>query len=118
MSDTTPTIPSTHVFHSIAAAEEAYCTEVQRNEVFSTKFDVLGAKLDRLTTALERLSTTIQAQPQPSTSLPLEETTMTKLESTSAPSALTPPPLSPTSSATGLRELQLPRSLSDPTIPR
>jgi hypothetical protein len=116
MSDTTPT-PPIHVFHSIAAAEEAYRAEVQRNEVFSAKFDVLGAKLDRLTTVLERLSTAIAAQPQPSTSatsLPPEDITA-KLESTPAP-ALTPPPPSPTSS--GLRELQLPRSLSDPIIPR
>lgn len=115
MSDTTPT-PATRVFHSIAAAEEAYRTEVQRNEVFSAKFDVLGAKLDRLTTAIERLSTamTIQVQPQPFTS-PLEETTA-KIESTPVPSAITPPPLSPMSS--GLRELQPPRSLSDPTMSR
>jgi hypothetical protein len=114
MSDTTPTptIPTAaRVFHSIAAAEEAYRTEVLRNEVFSAKFDVLGAKLDRLTTALERLSTAMTIQTQPplpsSSSHPLEETTA-KIESTPALSALTPPPPSPTSS--GLRELQLPEA--------
>jgi hypothetical protein len=122
MSDTTP---PTRVFHSIAAAEEAYRAEVERNEIFTAKFDILEEKLDRLTTALEQLATALTTTPPPP--LPprpleakLKPLLLSEIPRTTSPDSVVKPrprPLSFSSTAStalikfGLRRQSLPSAL-------
>jgi hypothetical protein len=91
------------IFQSMAAAEEAYRQEQQRNEA-------LGNKLDRIAELLERLVVqTSTPSPPPATS------PETKNEPDVTPAPIDEEPSRSISPTSGLRVLNLPRSRSDPS---
>ena len=129
------TTPHTRLFHSVAAAEDAYRQELQRNEVLATKLDVkfdelgrtiggkldsLGDKFDELTSLLKQvlLANTSAASAPPA--VPPAAPSLTSLTPPLAPpkpestSFDLPPPA--TDTVTGLRALNLARSQSDPEV--
>jgi len=60
---------TTGIFHSVAAAEDAYWQELQRNEILAGKLDELertrGEKLDNIAALLERILASNATCPSP-----------------------------------------------------
>src|SRR5271154_666712 len=131
--------PATRLFYTLAAAEDAFRQEPQRNDVLSAKLDenfdklerTMGEKLDSIVSLLERLLTNSALAPPVPAPVP-SVTPPFKYESTPAPPLAPPkfdttpfkfdPSLGPQIAmdppTTGLRPLNLFRSQSDPVPDR
>ena len=107
-------IPTPHprIFHSVAAAEEVYRQEQQRNDVLGAKIDDLGRtvseKLDVIASLLQQLLASPNVQPTPPAVPP----------SSAIPLKFEPIPIPPPTTDTGLRPLSLGRTQSDPEVDR
>lgn len=130
-----PSDPPPRIFYSIAAAEDAYRQEQERNDALGAKIDdlgrTLGGKLDKLTSLMEQfLARMPSASPPASAPIP-SVTPAFKYESTPPPfpgPPLAPPkfdstpfdvdlsPQATTDPLARLRTLNLLRSRSDPEI--
>src|SRR5271155_2793145 len=122
--------PATRLFYTLAAAEDVFRQEQQRNDVLSAKLDenfdklerTMGEKLDSIVSLLERLLANSALAPPAPAPIPLV-TPPFKYESIPAP-PLAPPNFNISSGptvdppTTGLRPLNLFRSQSDPVPDR